>query len=1053
MGGCDFDDKDSDSSNTTTTLSTAYLVDARVANVNYFSPSSSGATGTDGSFKYNPGETITFKVGNVTLGSITNIPSDKFVTPFELVGVPRTTANLNNQAVINIARFLQSLDSDSYNYKITIPESAKLELQNVTFDMHYASKDDFEDFMSTNLGLEDNDLPSEASATSHLAGTLDMENTTPVATFSSFSVSKNSTYTGILTATDADSDPLSYYLHTQASHGIVTITNSSTGAFTYTPTTDYSGSDSFSYVAYDGEVNSTAKSVTITINSSLSSSSIAKSVNEDSALAFSSIDFSSSFSGTLTKIKIATLPTNGSLTLNGAAVCINQEIPLASLANLLYTPTPNYNGTDSFTFSSSDGTSWSSAATATITIASVDDTFIFNGATTFVVNEGSTSIATLSVSNPDGDTVTFSKYGGDDNDSFALTSDGVLSFLTAPDYKNPTDKNKNNSYQLIVAVSDGTTAVTQQLMVYINKPTNNAPTSSNQNFTVNEDINFTGELSGSDTDGDTVTYKKITSPTKGTLILDPEGNFSYLPYANLYGSDSFMFRVFDGADYSAIYEANITITPVNDSPYGSSFSYGEINSSAKTFNWVTLSGATDPDGDDFNTTSAIINGTKGVATISGQYLTYTPNSDENGSDEFNITISDNNSSSEDIEITVTVTGIDTIDANITAFYAIDENSGYTISSDQNLGIYTPSIAIKFSEEMNSSSINTTNITIEDESSNTVMGAVSYNTSTKTAYYLFDSSIMPLNDDHTYTITVANVSDKAGNVMDTNVTTFTTGKHKHILKTGQTTMYQAYDDGYFEHGSNRVYANGGIGYITGASGLMWQDAADNNESVYNWSEANTSCENNTTDFSDWRLPSSIELLELVNYGDDSWAMIDNGLNFAHTANSQYWSSDSYDATRAWAVSFSDGNITKETNTTLKYLRCVRETSTYVAPTPLLRDSDDGIVIDSGRYLMWQDDVNYTDNWSDAIDYCESLFLGGYSDWRLPNIVELATLTSLGNTPALNSAFVTYAPNGSYWSSTTNPKSTTRAYDINISDGTLGNNLKTETKYVRCVRGGN
>jgi hypothetical protein len=52
-------------------------------------------------------------------------------------------------------------------------------------------------------------------------------------------------------------------------------------------------------------------------------------------------------------------------------------------------------------------------------------------------------------------------------------------------------------------------------------------------------------------------------------------------------------------------------------------------------------------------------------------------------------------------------------------------------------------------------------------------------------------------------------------------------------------------------------------------------------------------------------------------------------------------------------------------------------------------------------LWQlNDDPTPSNWADSLSYCEELDLDGYTDWRLPSVNELSTLTSYSNsTPAL------------------------------------------------------
>ncbi|MBN2782884.1 MAG: DUF1566 domain-containing protein [Campylobacterales bacterium] len=115
----------------------------------------------------------------------------------------------------------------------------------------------------------------------------------------------------------------------------------------------------------------------------------------------------------------------------------------------------------------------------------------------------------------------------------------------------------------------------------------------------------------------------------------------------------------------------------------------------------------------------------------------------------------------------------------------------------------------------------------------------------------------------------------------------------------------------------------------------------------------------------------------------------------------------------------------------------------------------IVTDNTTGLFWQDNSDakeLTKTWQEAIDYCEALKLGGYSDWRLPNKNELLSIVDYSlYIPSINSTFENIT-SGYYWSSTTNADSTSYAWDVDFGYGGAGNYGKTGSTYVRCVRGG-
>ena len=108
------------------------------------------------------------------------------------------------------------------------------------------------------------------------------------------------------------------------------------------------------------------------------------------------------------------------------------------------------------------------------------------------------------------------------------------------------------------------------------------------------------------------------------------------------------------------------------------------------------------------------------------------------------------------------------------------------------------------------------------------------------------------------------------------------------------------------------------------------------------------------------------------------------------------------------------------------------------------------------LQWQDNSDaktVTKTWTEAIDYCEALTLGGESDWRLPNVNELYSLADKTKAnPAIDNTFQNVV-SGKYWSSTTVVGHESFAWDINFdyySNGSWDN--KSDSYHVRCVRSG-
>ncbi len=115
----------------------------------------------------------------------------------------------------------------------------------------------------------------------------------------------------------------------------------------------------------------------------------------------------------------------------------------------------------------------------------------------------------------------------------------------------------------------------------------------------------------------------------------------------------------------------------------------------------------------------------------------------------------------------------------------------------------------------------------------------------------------------------------------------------------------------------------------------------------------------------------------------------------------------------------------------------------------------IVTDTSTGLQWQDNAdakNNTRTWEGAIDYCENLTLGGYSDWRLPNINELKSIVDRSkDKPAIADGFSNVGSDYD-WSSTYDVGNEGYAWIVYFGNGGVYYKGKGDGNYVCCVRAG-
>ncbi|MBI3410157.1 MAG: tandem-95 repeat protein [Planctomycetes bacterium] len=354
---------------------------------------------------------------------------------------------------------------------------------------------------------------------------------------------------------DADNDPLTTILVTGPAHGSLTL--NADGSFSYTPALNFSGTDSFTYMANDGALNSNVATVSITVNH-VNQPPVAAddsyTTGENTALVIAApgvlANDSDADSDALTAI-LASGPSHGSLQLN-------------SDGSFSYTPAAGYRGGDNFTYRANDGNLSSSPATVSLTVS--DHAPLAND-DAYAVNEDAMLTVTapgVLANDTDADQdplrailASFPAHG-----AVALKTDGSFFYTPNAGYF--------GSDSFTYRAHDGTLySGVATVNITINH-VNHAPVAVIDAFTVNENQTLTalpGVLSNdSDSDGDPLTALLVALPAHGSLALDPNGSFTYTPAQFFHGVDSFTYMASDGVLNSNVATVSITVNPVNQAP-------------------------------------------------------------------------------------------------------------------------------------------------------------------------------------------------------------------------------------------------------------------------------------------------------------------------------------------------------------------------------------------------------------------------------------------------------------------------------------------------------
>jgi uncharacterized repeat protein (TIGR01451 family) len=276
---------------------------------------------------------------------------------------------------------------------------------------------------------------------------------------------------------------------------------------------------------------------------------------------------------------IVSNPANGSLSLN-------------SNGGFVYRPNTNYNGMDTFTYRAMDGGLASDVATVTLTVAPVNDAPVARDDSYVTAEDTTLTIAPAGVLANDLDA-----------DGHALTAllvsnaaHGTLTLNPAGGFVYRPNTNYNGTDTFTYRATDGGLASAVATVTLTITPVNDRPTpgAAGDNYSVLEDQTLTVPAPGvlgndSDIDGDSLVAVFISGPAHGAVTLNANGSFVYVPSANYFGADSFIYVASDGRTSSVPAVVNITVTPVNDAPSftGGGDQKANQNSPLQTVNWAS----------------------------------------------------------------------------------------------------------------------------------------------------------------------------------------------------------------------------------------------------------------------------------------------------------------------------------------------------------------------------------------------------------------------------------------------------------------------------------
>ncbi len=633
-------------------------------------------------------------IGTTCAGSLDSTPATVSIAVAPVNTMPSATpqsTNVNQNSAKAITLAGADLETAPANLSFAVtanPAHGTLSgtTPNLTYtpNANYIGVDAFQ-FTVTDRGKPDNCGTPGASCAGVLTSTAAMVsinvlpvNTAPTANPLSVSTNEGAATTIALTGTDLETPGanLGFRVSVNPIHGTL---SGIAPNLTYTPSAGYFGPDSFQFTVTDRGNPDACSPAGNLCAAALTSSSAAVvltiiPVNTAPAAAAQSVNANQNAPKpiTLTGTDAETTSANltYSVTSNPAHGSLSGTAP-----NLVYTPSANYVGPDTFQFTVTDrgkpdncgapgsgcsGALSSSAATVNINVIAVNTapvataqnistneatpiavTLAGTDAETAPANLRSTIIATpahgtLSGTLPNLTYTPNAGYFGSDSLQFTVTDRGNPDNCGAP---------ANNCAAPLTSA-----AATINIAVV---PVNTAPSATPQSINVNENSSKSLTLTGADaeTSSANLNFSVTSGPLHGTLS-GTAPNLTYTPNSNYFGADSFQFKATDrgkpdncgapGANCSGVMTStaatvNITVAPVNSAPIGTAQS---LATNENTGLGITLSGSdaeTAPANLTFNVTATPVHG-----VLSGTLpnLVYTPLSGFFGVDSFQFTVTD-----------------------------------------------------------------------------------------------------------------------------------------------------------------------------------------------------------------------------------------------------------------------------------------------------------------------------------------------------------------------------------------------------------------------------
>ncbi len=561
------------------------------------------------------------------------------------------SATTAEDTAVTISPLANDTDVDGDELAVTAVGAAKLGTVEIGKDgatLTYTPNENAHGTDRFTYTVSDGELTSSSTVTV----TIDSVNDVPVATDDTATATEDRTLAINVLAndTDADGDRLTLAaISNGPANGTAEIVNNQ---IRYTPNADFNGEDKLTYSVDDGQGGTAEAELTIQVapvNDAPVAVADEASTDEDEAVTIDVLANDTDVDG-------------DALAVTGVGGARLGTVTVAEDGSTItYTPKADANGTDSFTYTVSDG-ALKATSTVTVTVNPVNDAPVAADDKATTAEDQTVLVDVLrNDSDIDSPALQLSRIVDSPSNGTAEIDGGTGQIRYTP------NENFNGADSLTYEVSDGELTSTARLDLTVT-PVNDAPLAEADTATTNEDTPVLVDVLANDTDidGDTLRIASVARPGNGTAVVDNEtGQIRYTPNADFNGEDTFTYTVSDGAGGTALGSVAVTVEPVNDVPVAEADKAATAEETAVLID--VLGNDSDIDGDSLGVDS-VGKAANGTVEIVGNQVRYTPNENFNGEDSFTYKVGDGAGGTAESTVTVQVTPVN--DAPVAADDAV-----------------------------------------------------------------------------------------------------------------------------------------------------------------------------------------------------------------------------------------------------------------------------------------------------------------------------------------------------------------------------------------------